>query len=194
MYGVMVVVEDLDAFMQNPIPPADPIGSNRSFVKNWKVADLAGKLDEGLRGRSLEIGKRIFAEASCAGCHKIQGKGGVIGPELTGLYDRWKGDRVAILREILEPSHRIDDKYAMHLVLTFDGRTVSGILVEETKEQITLMSNPEEAEPTVIPQDDIEEVVKTSTSMMPKAILDQYTQDEIFEMLFYLENASQAAD
>ncbi len=194
MYGVMVVVEDLDAFMQNPIPPADPIGSNRSFVQDWKVEDLAGQLDEGLRGRSLEIGRRIFEEASCAGCHKIQGEGGVIGPELTGVFDRWKGDRVAVLREILEPSHRIDDRYAMQLVLTFDGRTVSGIVLEETKEQITLLSNPEEDEPTVIPQDEIEEIVKTSTSMMPKALLDQYTRDEIFEMLFYLEKASQSSD
>jgi len=29
---------------------------------------------------------------------------------------------------------------------------------------------------------------------MPKALLDQYTRDEIFEMLFYLEKASQSSD
>lgn len=192
MYGVMVVVEDLDAFLQNPIPPADPIGSNRSFVQAWTIDDFKGELEEGLRGRSSEIGQRIFTEASCAACHKMNGEGGVIGPELTDVFERWKGDREAVLREILDPSHRIDDKYAMHLVLTVDGRTVSGIVVDENKESISLMANPEDDEPTVIPQDDIEEVVKTSTSMMPKALLDQYTMDEIFEMLYFMENAKAA--
>ena len=42
MYGVMVVVEDLDTWMKNPVEPANPIGSNRSFVADWKVDDLKG--------------------------------------------------------------------------------------------------------------------------------------------------------
>ncbi len=83
MYGVMVVVEDLDAWLKNPVEPANPIGSNRSFVQAWNVDELKDELDAGLRGRSPEIGKKIFVEASCAGCHKVNGEGGVIGPELS---------------------------------------------------------------------------------------------------------------
>ena len=47
MYGVMVVVEDLDAFLQSPTEPKDPIGNNRSFVQNWKLSDFDGKLEAG---------------------------------------------------------------------------------------------------------------------------------------------------
>lgn len=186
MYGVMVVVEDLDAWSKNPVEPANPIGSNRTFVQAWTVDDLRDDLSAGLRGRSAEIGQRIFTEASCAGCHKIKGEGGVIGPELTDVVTRWKGDRVGILREILDPSHKVDAKYAMQRILTVDGRTITGVLVAEDDDNVTMMSNPEATEPTVIPQDEIDAMVPSSVSMMPKALLDQYTKDEIFELMAYL--------
>mgnify|MGYP003336217143 FL=1 len=164
------------------------IGSNRSFVQAWKVDDLKNELASGVLGRSPEIGKRLFAEASCGGCHKMHGEGGVIGPELTDVFPRWKGDRVGILREILEPSHKVDAKYVMQRILTVDGRTVTGVLLGEDDDKVTLLSNPEAKQPTVIPQDDIEAMVPSSVSMMPKALLDQYTKDEVFEVMAYLEN------
>ena len=194
MYGVMVVVEDLDARMKNPTEPANPIGSNRSFVQAWTVDDLKDDLDTGLRGRSPEIGKRIFAEASCAGCHKAQGEGGVIGPDLTDVFTRWKGDRVGVLREILDPSHKVDAKYAMQRVLTVDGHTITGVLIAEDDDNVTLLSNPEAKEPTVISQDDIEAMVPSSVSMMPKALMDQYTKDELFELMAYLESIAPKAE
>ena len=190
MYGVMVVVDDLDDWLKNPVEPDNPIGSNRSFVQAWKVDDLKDELEVGIRGRSPDIGKRLFAEASCAGCHKMQGQGGAIGPELTDVFERWKGDRLGILREVLEPSHKVDAKYVMQRILTVDGRTVTGVLLSEDDDKVTLLSNPEAKEPTVILQDDIEAMVPSSVSMMPKALMDQYTKDEIFEVLAYLESVA----
>ncbi|MAI31747.1 MAG: c-type cytochrome [Rubripirellula sp.] len=190
MYGVMVVVDDLDDWLKNPVEPANPIGSNRSFVQAWKVSDLKDELEAGIRGRSPEIGKRLFTEASCAGCHKMQGEGGAIGPELTDVFARWKGDRVGILREVLEPSHKVDAKYVMQRILTVDGRTITGVLLSEDDDKVTLLSNPEAKEPTVILQDDIEAMVPSSVSMMPKALMDQYTKDEVFEVLAYLESVA----
>ncbi len=191
MYGVMVVVNDLDAWNRNPVEPHDPIGSNRSFVKAWTMEDFAGAFENDLDGRSPQIGEKIFNEASCIGCHKINGVGGAVGPELTDVYKRWKNDHQAILREILEPSHRIENKYAMQTILTIDGKTMSGIVVAENDETLTLLSNPDAKEPEILLQDDIELIKRSATSMMPKALMDQYTKDEILEMMAYLKAASQ---
>jgi putative heme-binding domain-containing protein len=174
MYGVMVVVDDLDAFLKNPVPPANPIGSQRSFVANWSVDDLKDELAEGLKGRSNEIGAKIFNEASCAGCHVMQGVGGKIGPELTDVYTRWKGDDVGVLREILEPSHKIDPKYVMQNVVTVDGVTITGILVSEDEDVIRLLRSAEDKEPFEILQDDIDVIVPS--------------KDEIFELMAYLKS------
>ena len=188
MYGVMVVVDDLDAWLKNSVEPANPIGSNRSFVASWKVDDLKDELASGLRGRSAAIGKKIFAEASCQGCHKAEGEGGIIGPELTDVVTRLKADRVTLLREILDPSHKVDAKYQMHTILTADGNTLSGIIVKEDDDHIHILANPESPKPTLVPQDEIDEMVPSQNSMMPKALLDQYTKDEIFELLSHLES------
>ena len=188
MYGVMVVVKDLDEWNKIPVEPANPIGSNRAFIQAWTVDDLKGELDTGLRGRTASIGEKIFAEASCKGCHKVKGEGGVIGPELTDVFKRWKGDRVGVLREILDPSHKVDAKYQMQQILTTDGKVLSGIVLKEDDDNVTLLSNPESKEPTVVPQDDIDDIFPAKNSMMPKALMDQFTKDEIFEMMAYLES------
>lgn len=195
MYGVMIVVEDLDAWNASPKKPTDPIGSNRAFVKAWTVDDLKDNLETGLKGRLPSIGKKLFEEATCASCHHAGDlKIGAVGPELDTLYARWKSDRVGILREILDPSHKIDEKYAVEIVLTLDGDTISGLVVEDTKDTLSLLENPESTMPTKIAKDDIEDRVKSSNSMMPKGLLNQYSQDEIFEIMAYLESVQKEVD
>jgi putative heme-binding domain-containing protein len=186
MYGVMLVVADLDQWQKQPKPPADPIGNNRSFVRKWALSDLAGEIETALRGRSPEIGERLFKEASCQQCHKMRGTGGAVGPDLSDVVSRWKGDKLAILQEILDPSHKIESKYAVQSVLTSDGKVYSGIIVAEDKNSLSLLSSPEQTSPTVIARDDVDEIVKSSKSIMPNGLLDQYTRDEIFEILSYL--------
>ncbi len=186
MYGVMVVVPDLDAWLQKPTKPKDPIGSNRAFVQTWKVDDFVKDLTTGVKGRSAEIGERLFKEATCALCHKVRGQGGSVGPELTDVFKRWKGDRTQVLREILDPSHRIDPKFAVSVIVTVDGKVFTGIVKSEDKTSVSVLVNPEAKEPIVIKRDDIDEMVKTSKSMMPKALLDRFTKDEVFELFAYL--------
>lgn len=192
MYGVMVVVEDLDAWNANPTEPANPIGSNRSFVQAWTLDDFAGAFETDLRGRSPAIGQKIFNEASCVGCHKINDVGGAVGPDLTDTYTKWKSDHMGILREILVPSHKIDSQYAMQIILTADGTTLSGIVVNENDRTVALLTNPEAKEPVIVAQDDIEFIKRSATSMMPKALLDQYSKDEILELMAYLKSAAEA--
>ncbi len=191
MYGVMVVVEDLDAWLQDPVKPKDPLGNTREIVQSWKPTDFTSEtVEQGLRGRSPEIGQRLFAEATCAQCHKVAGQGGAVGPELTGVLKRYQGDRSAILREILEPSHKIEPKYMMRIIQTVDGKTRSGIVVAEDKDTITIVDNPERPDPVKIVRDDIEEMVQSSVSLMPKGLLDRFTQDEIYEILSYVATES----
>ncbi|MCH2180079.1 MAG: c-type cytochrome [Mariniblastus sp.] len=194
MYGVMVVVEDLEAWQQNPVTPKDPIGSNRTFVKEWKVGDFSEGLERGLQGRSMKIGERIFKEATCAQCHQLGGSGGAVGPALDDVFERYQGDSLAVLREILEPSNRIDEKYAMHMILTVDGLTITGIIQEQDKNQVVLLDNPESDEPTTVLMEEVEEMVKTSKSIMPKALMNQFTKDEILEMLAYLRTSQRPSE
>ncbi|MFK7768366.1 MAG: c-type cytochrome [Mariniblastus sp.] len=187
MYGVMVVTKDLAEFQRNPIEPKDPVGQNRPIVKTWTIDDFKDKTESGLRGRTEKIGKRLFAEATCAQCHKIGDEGQAVGPELTDIWTRWKGDSTGILREIIEPSHKIAPEYMVRKVITLDGDIVSGIVVAEDKESISILPNPESKKPTVIAKEEVDEMMQSSVSIMPKGLLDRFTEDEIFEILAYLK-------
>jgi putative heme-binding domain-containing protein len=190
MYGVMVVVPDLDAWQADPKPPADPLGNTREIVQNWNLEDFPVDLAPHVSGRSTEIGQRLFKEAMCANCHKLRGEGGAVGPELSEIYQKQKGDLRAVLREMLEPSRAIDEKYALYNIVTDSGKIVSGIIVGQDAGQITLITNPDNPQPLTLERDEIEELVKSSVSMMPKGVLDRYTQDEIYEILGLIQHAA----
>lgn len=186
MYGVMVVVDDLDAWLKNPVKPKDPIGSNRSFVQSWKTEDFATDLDTGLKGRIPKIGEKLFAEATCALCHKMKEKGGAVGPALDDVVKRWKGDKMGVLREILDPSHKVDPKYAMTTIVDGRGRSFTGLVVKEDKKTVSILTDPEAKEPKVFVKKELLDLQKSPLSMMPKALLDKFTKDEIFELLSYV--------
>ena len=187
MNGTMVVVDDLDAWLADPTEPADPLAGDRAIVRRWSLDDFDGDLAAALGGRQPEIGRRIFEEATCVQCHRMGGEGGAIGPDLADVLDRRGGDLRAVLREILEPSREVDPKYALRLVATADGQVVSGIVTAEDERAVTIVSDPTSLEPRVVRRRDIDEIVPSSTSMMPQGLLDRFTRDEIFDLLHYLE-------
>ncbi|MBW3599439.1 MAG: HEAT repeat domain-containing protein, partial [Planctomycetes bacterium] len=189
MYGVMVVVDDLDAWRADPTPPADPLGITREFVQSWTMEDFSGDLAAAISSRPPDLGERLFKEATCLQCHKIRDQGGAVGPDLSEVFQRNKGDHAAVLREILDPSHKVEPKYALYNVLTADGKVLSGIVTDQNAETITLITNPEDPKPQVIAREDIDEMAKSSTSMMPKGLMDRFTKEEILEILNYLHTA-----
>ena len=203
MYGVMVVVEDLEAFEQNPTPPSDPTGNQRRFVADWTMKDFANLqsvMADRDRASDVAIGTKIFSEASCAGCHAVgtiateglggSSIGGGVGPAMDDLYLRYKGDHAAVLRSILHPSETIDPKYVMQKVLTVDGTVISGVLQRETDDAVFLLTGAADQPPVEIAQEDIDAMLPSKVSIMPKALLNQYEREEIYGLLAYLESLS----
>jgi len=191
MYGVMVVVEDLAAWEKNPVKPEDPIGNKRQLVKKWTMDDFKDDLEKNLAEHSLESGKRIFTEATCAQCHRLGDFGGAganVGPALDDLYERWKNDRGEALKQVLDPSSHVDPKYKMYIVATDDGITRSGLIVSQDDESIEMLESGSVSKTTMIPKEEIEEMAESKKSIMPKALLDNFTKEEILDLMKYLES------
>ena len=191
MYGVMLVVPDLDEWLQNPTVPSDPLGNDRAFVDDWQVADFTAEgrdLAARLEGRSPEIGQQIFTEAGCAQCHRVEGADSLVGPSLVGVFDRWKGDPGVVLREILDPSAHIDPRYAVRTILTDEGQVLNGLVTAEDDATVSVLVDPEAKAPTVIQRDAILDMAEADVSMMPKALMNRFTEDEVLELLAYVRD------
>jgi putative heme-binding domain-containing protein len=192
MNGVMKVVENVDAYLAaNPLPEAVPVFQVRPFVREWGHAEL-GELLQGLeKGRSYAKGREIFAAASCTACHRVNGDGTAVGPSLEDLAKEWAAQKVTdtdLLWELVEPSKTIKEKFRSQVFVTVDGRQLAGLIVDEDKSKVRLLSNPLMVrEPETINVDQIEERFTSPVSLMPKGLLNTLTAEEILDLLAYLK-------
>jgi putative heme-binding domain-containing protein len=193
MYGAMYVVENLDDYLadpegylaRHPLPAADELLKFIRPRKEWKFEELASAVEQLDRGRSYSNGKQMFQVANCVACHRLNGAGNEFGPDLAKLEPKWKA--TDILRDILEPSAKINDKYYMYIFETTSGKLVTGLILEETADRVKVIENPLlKAEPVILQRSEIASRQKSPTSIMPKGLLDKLTREEILDLIAYL--------
>ncbi len=167
-------------------PASDIAAKPRPFVKNWTMDDLLPLLEQVSEGRDRQRGKELFAEALCVQCHRREQIGRPIGPDLDGAASKFS--RKDLLETIVVPSKVVDYKYWLEVIETEDGRIVTGQLVGGDAETFSIAASP--LEPTRIERVRRSGIVSrtaSKTSLMPEGLLNSLTQDEILDLLAYLE-------
>jgi quinoprotein glucose dehydrogenase len=141
---------------------------------------------EALYGGNAATGRKIFLEKSevyCVRCHKVNGVGGDVGPDLSHIGKEQKRDY--LLESIVAPSKQIAKGYeSVTLVLT-NGQIKTGILKSEDKKQVNLMT----AEGTMIsvPVSQIDERFK-GKSAMPEDLTKHLSKAELRDLVEFLSS------
>jgi len=68
------------------------------------------------------------------------------------------------------------------------GQVIVGRITEETEEQITLRPNPLQPETVTVLKSEVESRQLSKVSPMPAGLLNSFTEDEILDLLAYLES------
>ena len=193
MFGALYVVEDLDSYAANPEAylAQHPLSLSDELLKfnrprtEWKLEEFASALEPLPSGRSFANAKQLFQAAGCISCHRVNNVGNEFGPDLTKIDP--KNKPLDVLRDILEPSWRINEKYQTYLIELKSGKTMTGLILAETPTSYKVIENPlVKAEPMEIRKADIEEKKPLPTSLMPKGLLDKLTRDEILDLFSYI--------
>lgn len=166
--------------------------AQRRFIKKWQH-HYFGTTGDDLEGRSTENGRLIYEQAACSRCHTIAGKGAKFGPDLTEVTKRFRGSK--LLRQIVDPSAELHEKYKTQIVLVDDGRLLTGLIVDESDTQICLVPNllkPEKVE--WIDKSSIEQQKVATVSSMPAGLLDTYSEDEIMDLLAFLQSPHESQE
>jgi putative heme-binding domain-containing protein len=145
------------------------------------ISMLARRRGEPVHGKQL-IAASSNNDMQCLKCHTIHGVGGNVGPDLSAIGS--KASRENLFESILFPSKAIADQYITWVVETKPGLVVTGLLVEETANHITLRDA--NAKDTKIDKKEIETRVKSPESLMPNNLLGYMTEDELVDMVEYL--------
>jgi len=193
MYAALYVVDDLDEYLanpegylaSNPLPIRDELLKDRRPRTEWKFDDLRQAVEEMSSGRSFANGKQMFKVANCVACHKLDGEGNLFGPELAKLDAKLRP--VDVLKELIEPSFKINEKYQSYLFELTSGKVLTGLILEQNQEMVKIIENPlAKAEPLVLKIAEIDDQQKSPVSMMPKGLLDKLTRDEILDLVAFV--------
>lgn len=158
--------------------------NERAFVRSWTIPQLVSALDGLSDTRSVENGKTLYRNLGCIQCHRIAEEGGGAGPDLTAIGK--KLTPIQLIESIAEPSAIIAPEYATSLVMTTDGRTLSGRVEYEGAATIRLRSAESFDVPITIRRSEIEQQVPSKLSMMPEDMLNTCSEEEVLDLVAYL--------
>jgi putative membrane-bound dehydrogenase-like protein len=150
------------------IPPS----REEVMARYGEAAALAG---DATRGRIHYLGR-------CAACHRAEGQGMVVGPDLVTVKAR---GRDALLASILDPNREVAAQYIVHTVTTKDGEQVSGFIAEDTAAAVTL-TQPGGLSRTV-PRGEIRGSSSAGQSLMPEGLEAGMTSQDLADLLTFIE-------
>ena len=140
-----------------------------------RLADTEG--DAG-RGRHVFFSKK----AACIGCHRMEDKGGEVGPDLSKIAQiRSPNDLVETL---IFPSSSIALGYRGYNIATADGRVHTGLIVRETSAAIYLRTS--QLAEIRIPRSQVEAMEHSSVSVMPQGLEKTMSAQELSDLLVFL--------
>jgi putative heme-binding domain-containing protein len=127
-------------------------------------------------------GLAIFRK-NCATCHRIGEVGVNVAPDIADSRTKTPGQ---LLTDILQPNRAIDSNYLSYTVATFDGRVLTGILVAETANSITLQQP--EAQSLTLLRSDIEELRSSGLSLMPEGLEKNLSLQDMADLISFIKN------
>ncbi len=177
MNGVMIVADD-EASAAALLAASQP-----RVVNEWTMADFTdfAKLARSHDDATLARGMTAFVKARCNQCHVVAGHGVNLGPDLAESIKKLQGEE--LLRQILEPSSKIHEKFQNIQFVTSEGQVITGVVVKEDRRRIHVATNlltPNTL--TTIAKKEIDERTPSKVSPMPTGLLNVLTKDEILDL------------
>jgi len=130
-------------------------------------------------------GRELFLNAertACIKCHRLEGQGGGIGPDLTGVGRRFS--KIHLIESILEPSRAIAPAFRNLSIRLRDGSELTGVQVTESEVALTI--GDAQGQMHALRKDQIEELRTLELSIMPEGLESGITDVEFVDLIAFL--------
>jgi putative membrane-bound dehydrogenase-like protein len=165
-----------------------PKSSGTPTTPTTDVDGWLGLIDGAGPGDPAE-GQRVFFHPNgpgCYRCHRVDGRGGRAGPELTTAAAAL--DRRRLVESILQPSKEIAPQFVPWLISRQDGTVSTGLLVEEAIDGTQTYADSTGATFTIKPAE-IADRRPQATSIMPEDLVHAMTIEELRDLVAFLQGA-----
>ena len=170
------------------VPGSEMHGSSLSQPELWRVVAYVRRLGaagaEEKAAGDPKAGQAIYeGKGGCAACHMVNGKGGLLGPDLSEIGLRRS---LKFLRDsIVDPSAYIDPDYRSGTVVARDGAKTQGVVLNEDDYSIQLRDTREELRSFL--KSDVKEVQHEKESLMP-SYKSALSETELNDLVAYLNS------
>ena len=127
-------------------------------------------------------GKQLFS-VHCAACHQVDGIGTNVGPDISDTRTKTED---YLLVSILDPNAAIDASFVQVQILTIDGLTFEGLLLDENNKEVTIQQQG--GERRVILKTEIEVFKSPGISLMPEGFERTINPSQMRDLIAYLKN------
>jgi putative membrane-bound dehydrogenase-like protein len=150
----------------------------KEIVEKYRQA--LAKLAEAKTPTDVTKGSIIYRR-ECANCHQLGKEGFAVGPNLATIRHRSPQE---ILIHVLDPNREVSPDFVEYSVLLTDGRTLSGLIANETDAGLTLRRS--EGKEDAILRREIEQINSSGKSLMPEGVEQKVTPDEMADLVAFL--------
>lgn len=146
-----------------------------AYLRSRAVVKDAGAGGDAARGRAL-----FFGKGKCLACHRIDGAGSRLGPDLSRIGGLRTSDQLA--SSLLEPGSEVQPGNRSYSVVTRDGRRITGRLLNRDTYTVQLLDADEQLRS--FSNDDLR-AQEFVPSPMP-SVRDLLEADELADLVQYL--------
>jgi len=159
-----------------------------TYIRSQEVKASAKSSGNGAHGKEL-----FYGDGNCSLCHMVEGKGGRLGPDLTGVGG--SRTREAMIESIRNPSRRLawglteatkefPQEYESVTVVTADGKQIKGVTLNEDSFSVQIMDSGEHI--YLLEKTKLKSFQKTRESAMPKYNADVLSDKEVDDIVAFL--------
>ncbi|MCH8813194.1 MAG: c-type cytochrome [Gemmatimonadetes bacterium] len=171
------------SIMPSSSAPDQEIWAMVAYVKSIStVPEFENDTGDAVRGQE------IFA-STCANCHRVNGQGGHLGPDLTRIAAI--RTREMLMRSIRDPSASVAAGYRAVTLVTRDGQRIRGAMKSEDAFSILMVDTDERLQGYL--KADLQELTRGERSLMPEFGPDRLGDEELDDLLRYLGTLRGAA-
>jgi putative heme-binding domain-containing protein len=147
-----------------------------------RAAVIASYMDATKKAGDATKGKSVFSTI-CISCHKAGGIGMDVGPSLADVKVK---PPEGLLSDILDPNRMFEARWTAYQIDTNDGRSLSGLIANETNDAIELVMMGGLRE--TLSRSAIKEMKSLDRTLMPDGLEAAITKEQMSDLLAFLRS------
>jgi putative heme-binding domain-containing protein len=173
--------------LRNGVPGTEmpAVGVRTTDDEIWKILaylrTIASPVPTEVQAGNVENGEKVF-RTQCAGCHRANGRGGRLGPDLSRIGI--SRSRAVVIRRVRGAVEDFTAGFEPVTVTTKNGQAVQGVKKNEDLFSVQVMDSRERIQGYL--KSDVRQVTDGKQSAMPVFGPDRLSESDLTDLLGYL--------